>query len=200
MKNPKIMIPGILSLLIFSGIYWNCSGTVDTTRDFAMVLNGREYKVALVPAKGFIREMDSGFTNSFAYTIMFPAKKFNRFDARGFELTFDPDVITVGEVIESTAGDSNYSFGVTYYPLVGHKMNEGILLEYSSRVETGDVKVRFDILEPTLGGRVKGTILKATLFGYFQEHDSMERSKPDDPKKLEIYNFVFDTTFERSMF
>ena len=199
-KKPKIKIMMTLPLFVFIAICWNCPGTVETGKDFAMRLNGREYKVTLETAKGKIQEIESGFSNSYRYTVIFPIKAFSRFGMNGFELAFGPNAINVGEIIESSAGDSNYSFRVTYYPLVGHKVNEGIMLEYSSREKTGSLKVRFDMLEPQINGRVKGKILEAVLYGYYQGADSMETLEPKSPKKLEIYNFVFDTTFERAMF
>ncbi|MCX6581133.1 MAG: hypothetical protein NT166_13220 [Candidatus Aminicenantes bacterium] len=48
----------------------NCSGKVDTTGDFAMVLNGGEYKVALGPPEGRIRENAAGFSYSNSFTVV----------------------------------------------------------------------------------------------------------------------------------
>jgi hypothetical protein len=190
------------ALITFAAIFFSgfCSTSVDTNSDFAMVLNGRGYKVKLNPAIARVRVSDVGYSESYHFSVMFPAKSMNRFKVRGFELTFEPRTVEMGKTMISRAGDKNYSLAVSYYPLVGHKVNEGIMLEYSSRYKTGDIKVRFDILEPRLGGRVKGTILSAVLFGYYQSQDAMEPMDPEDPKKLEIYNFPFDATFESSMF
>lgn len=145
-----------------------------------------------------MQEKDAGYSYSYHYTIMFPiaSETLNPFKAMGFELAFEPKTVTIGQVIKSLANDQNSFFRVSYFPVVGHRVNEGILLEYSSRYKTGSLKVRFDVLEPEIGGRVKGTILEATLYGYYQKDEDMTILEPKRPKKLEIYNFKFDTTFE----
>ena len=196
MKEKTIFLL-VLVFLVFSG---GCGGGVDTTRDFAMMENGREYRVLLDKPVGSIREQDVGFSTSNDYKIIFPLKKFNPMKARGFELTVDPEDVEIGEVMMSRAGDDNHKLRMNYYPSMGHKLSEGILLAYSSGMESGSLNVRFDVLEPRIGGRVKGTILNAVLYGYYEPVDTAEITKPDPPKKLEIYNFPFDTVFERSIF
>lgn len=165
-----------------------------------MVLNGREYKVALGPPVGRIQENEAGYSYSNSFTVVFPTKNLNRFKIMGFELAFDPQTITPGQVITSSANDRDYSLHVSYFPIIGHKLNEGKMLVYSSRSNNGNIKVRFDVLEPEIGGKVKGVILEAVLYGFYDSQDTITPNEPDKPQKLEIYNFAFDTTFERSMF
>ncbi len=187
---------------LFLVMFNHCARSVDTGEDFAMALNGRPYKVKLAPPVARMQENDVGYSSSFDYTIMFPiaGETLNPLKVRGFELAFDPKTVTGGEVMEALAGDQNSPFRLSYLPLVGHRFNEGILLEYSSRYKTGSLKVRFDILEPEINGRVKGTILEATLYGFYQRAEDMTTLEPKRPKKLEIYNFKFDTTFSEFRF
>jgi hypothetical protein len=189
-----------LKVFVFLVFFGGCGGNVDTTKDFAMLENGREYRVLLDRPVAGILEQESGYSTSYRFTVTFPLQKYNPMKARGFELTFDPAKVEIGKVIESRAGDSIDKPRIHYYPAMGHKLNEGILLAYSSGMETGSLRVRFDILEPSIGGRVKGTVLNAVLYGYYEAADTAEITKPDPPKKLEIYNFPFDAVFERSLF
>jgi len=198
MKNIFFSIGLVLLVLLI-----DCSRKVDITKDFAMVLNGNEYKVNLDPPVGQIQEIESGFSISNAYTVVFPTRSLNRLKLQGFELAFDAQTITPGQVITSRANDRDYSLHVSYYPILGHKFNEQKMLIYSSRSANGSIKVRFDVLEPGIGGRVKGVILEAVLYGFYDSDSEISPREPresEKPQKLEIYNFVFDTTFESSMF
>lgn len=178
----------------------NCPGKVDITKDFAMVLNGNEYRVKLGPAAGKMQENESGFSISKSFTVVFPTKSMNRFETSRFELAFDPQTITTGEVITSTANDENSSLRLYYFPILGLKFNEEKMLVYSSRSDDGSMKIRFDVLEPEIGGKVKGVILEAVLYGFYDSNRETSTKEPDTPQKLEIYNFTFDTTFENSIF
>ncbi|HLP62474.1 MAG TPA: hypothetical protein VK186_26785 [Candidatus Deferrimicrobium sp.] len=196
MKNIIILS----TCLVLMSLLVNCPGKVDITRDFAMVLNGNEYKVNLGPAVGKMQENESGFSVSNAYKVVFPTKGMNRFETSGFELSFDPQKITPGDVITSTANDENYSLHLYYFPILGIKFNEEKRLVYSSRSDNGSLKVRFDVLEPEIGGRVKGVILEAVLYSFYDSNREETPQKPEKSQKLEIYNFVFDTTFKNSVF
>lgn len=172
-----------------------------------MVLNGKEYKVNLAPAIGRIQEYESGFSRSNSFTVFFPTKNLNRLKTSGFELTFNPQIVTPNEIITSkaNANDTNYENppSITYIPIFGHKFSEEQMLVYSSRSGNGSIKVRFDVLEPEIGGKVKGVILEAVLYGFYDSNRvpiPQEPNKPNKPQKLEIYNFTFDTTFEDRMF
>ncbi|MCU0289169.1 MAG: hypothetical protein MUF15_22590 [Acidobacteria bacterium] len=186
--------------LIFIVMMVNCSGTIDITKDFAMVLNGNEYRISLARPVGRVQEIESGFSVTNNFSIMFPTKSMNRFQIMGFEFFFEPQAITPGEVITSTANDENYALRLIYTPPLGIRVNEEAMLVYSSRSENGSIKARFDILEPELGGRVKGVILEAVLYGFYDSNRDISTKKPATVQKLEIYNFVFDTKFENSIF
>jgi len=177
----------------------NC-GAVDTSKDFAMTLNGREYNVKMGAALAFISEMDVGFSADYIFYIMFPLKVFNPLKARGFKFAFSPNKTVVGEKIESSAGDEQYYLRMFYYPAVGHKMNQGLMLTYSSGYKQGRVRARFDILEPHIGGRVKGVVFYAALYGYYEDSAGPDIVEPGKENILELYNFTFDTVFSRSMF
>ena len=195
MKREICLVAVFVSLFLVG-----CGGGVDKTQDFAMLHNDVKYSVALEATTAFIRVDDMGMSESYSFSVMFPCKSFNRMQARGFQLSFDPDDVTLGQPMTSGSVAHDYKFRLEYFPNMGHKMNEGILLAYSSGYESGSLTVVFDILEPKLGGRVKGKIIQAVLNGYYESQDSPEAIKPDSPKKLEIFNFPFDTVFKRHPF
>ncbi len=182
------------------GMLPGCGGGVDTSADFAMIHNGNPYNIALTDTAGYIREMDVGYSETYQFTVMFPAKALNRMGAKGFELRFEPNEITLGQVIRINALKKNHHFQLEFFPLVGHNLNEGLMLAYSSAYLDGSLEVRFDVLEPKRGGRVKGEIIHAVLNGFFESQDSMDTIKPKTPQKLEIFNFPFDTQFKQSRF
>ncbi|MCP4147042.1 MAG: hypothetical protein GY757_04755 [bacterium] len=200
MRTENRVLDLVVVLVVVFLVTGGCSGGVDTAQDFAMKYNDGRYSVELTDPVAGISEQEAGLSGTYHFTITFPIKKLNAMNARGFVFHFDPEEVEEGAVMRAAAGDDSYKLNLQFHPLVGHRVNEGILLAYSSGIETGSLEVRFDTLEPKLDGRVKGTIIKAVLFGYFESADSMEPIKPKKPKKLEIFNFSFDTTFKPSMF
>jgi ribonuclease HI len=193
-----ILFPIILGLSFFS--FNSCSRPVDTSKHFAMLHNGREYKVLLDKPIASLRERESGLTGMSTFYIIFPIKKLNPMKNQGFELSFDAASIKIGQEMVSKAGDKKFNLRLRYYPLMGHNFNEGQMLTYSSGYGEGNLKVRFDILETRMGGRVKGIILHSTLFGFYESHENLTTFKPKHPKKLEIFNFPFDTVFGSSLY
>lgn len=199
MKDNMISVQ-IMILLIISLVFINCGGGVDKTKDFAMLMDDRAFDVELGNPDATIRESDVGYTDSQYFKITFPHQHINPMKNLGFELQFDPGEVEIGEVMYFSAGDKNYKFRMEYYPALGHKMNQGIMLAYSSGMEEGLLEVRFDKLEPQIGGTVKGVILHAVMYGYYESNDTAEIEKADPPKKLEIFNFPFNAKFRLSPF
>ncbi len=51
-------------------------------------------------------------------------------------------------------------------------------------------------IDPRIDGGVKGEIVEAVLFAYYETNDPMEEfSEPSSPKRLHIAHFPFDTRF-----
>lgn len=196
---------GIVCFSILAVYLWAWAGgcspsRVDKTEAFAMAMNGHPFKIKLGTPKGLIQEVEAGYSDSHLFSVSFPASALNRFGERGFRLHFDVTKLVMGRVIETKGTDPNYWLRVSFFPILGHRVNEGLMLEYSSRYKEGYMKVRFDIVEPEFGGRIKGVILEAVLYAYYLREDSREPIETNSPRKLEIFNFLFDTTFERQMF
>ncbi|MCK4766321.1 MAG: hypothetical protein KAW12_29265 [Candidatus Aminicenantes bacterium] len=197
MRAKKIMLSVLTGALLLLPA---CAGKVDTTKDFAMTLNGQKYVVKLDAPAARIQELEAGYSNEQSLSVTFPIKTANPMKVMGFRLAFKERQIVVDEEIESHAGDDRHFLHMQYFPLLGHKVNEGTILTYSSRRKTGSLRVRFDELEAQAGGRVKGIILYAALYAYYQKQDSPDPIEPKEEKKLEIYNFPFEATFVESTF
>lgn len=174
----------------------NCSAPVDRTADFAMIHNGNPYRVRLAPPIGKVIETEVGYTSTFWFYILFPTAAVNPNQARGFQLQIDPDDLITGGVISDSSLPETSKFRIRYHPNTGHRLNEGILLAYSTGMTGGSFKIRFDIFEPAAGGRVKGEILEAALVGFYERQDDMAIIPPKKPKILEIFHFKFDTRFQ----
>ncbi len=188
----------VVILLVFG---CSCSQEVDMGAEFAMAVNGMPLKVKLGDTIAKIREIESGFGAQAEFKVLFPLKSFNPIKVRGFELQFEPGKITLGEEIIASAGDEDYSLRMNYFPTLGHRLNEGKMLTFSSRHRQGFVKVRFDRLDPRIDGRLSGEIVEAVLYAYYEANDPMEEfSEPSSPKKLHIAHFPFDTAFIYSPF
>ena len=198
MRNYRLSaLMTIFCALLFSG----CSSGPDPDKQFGMYLNGKQRKVKLGEPVGYIQELDAGYSYSYRYSIVFPRKFYVRdpMPRPGIIIEFDPADIESGQEIPFGTG-GEHIIRVEYHPVGGHKMNQAILLTYSSRHSAGGGKIRFDVLEPQLGGRVKGTIIQSTLYGYYEDMETMEITEPPKSRKLELYNWSFDVTLERSIF
>ncbi|MCI0470593.1 MAG: hypothetical protein L0Y73_02940 [Candidatus Aminicenantes bacterium] len=182
-------------ILLLLAVIIGCTTKVDTTKDFTMTLNGSKYNVGLGMHLALISEIESGFGVTNSFYILFPIRSLNPLKLQGFKLTFSPSAVETGRALETHAGDKNYDLVMTYDPALGHRFNEGLMLTYSSRAKQGMLRVVFDVLEPGLHGRVKGKILYAALYGFYESQDKMEPAPLDKEKKLEIYNFPFDARF-----
>ncbi len=178
-----------------------CSSGPDPDKEFGMYLNGKQLRVKRGEPVGYIQELEAGYSYSYRYSVVFPRKFYARdpVPRPGIIIQFDPAEIESGQKIPFGTGGTN-AVWVEYYPVGGHKMNQAILLAYSSRHSAGGGKICFDVLEPQLGGRVKGTIIQSTLYGYYKDMETMEITEPPKSRKLELFNWSFDVTLERSIF
>jgi hypothetical protein len=184
----------VIGALLLAG----CSPKLDTTREFAMALNGAPYSSRMKPPIGCAQEIEAGFSTQYRYTILFPCRLPSPIPRPGLEIAFEPDKVVLGEEMAFGAGDVESGIGVEYCPVMGHKSNQGILLTFSSHRSDGGGTIRFDALEPEIGGRVKGTILHATLYGYYEDAHTAEITEPKAPRKLELWNFPFEVTLRQA--
>ncbi|MFC1537213.1 hypothetical protein ACFL4P_00125 [Gemmatimonadota bacterium] len=186
----------ILMLLLIS-----CSGGPDPSREFGMYLNGRERKTGLGDPVGLIQELDAGYSYSNFYSVVFPLKilGMSGVPRPGILIKFDPAATEPGREI-TFGSEAENSIRVEYHPVSGHKINQAVMLAYSSGHGEGGGTIRFDMLETGPGGRVKGTVVQAVLYGYYENMQTMEFSEPSKPMKLELFNWSFDVTLERSIF
>ena len=187
----------IFCALLVSG----CSSGPDPSKEFGIYLNGKLLKPTIGEPIGYVQELESGYTYNYRYSIVFPRKFYTRdpVPRPGIIIEFDPADIESGQEIPFGTGGTN-AVRVEYHPVGGHKLNEAVMLAYSSRHSAGGGKIRFDVLEPQLGGRVKGTIIQSTLYGYYEAMETMEITEPPKPRKLELFNWSFDVTLEESIF
>ena len=194
----KILFLSLLTLLVL--VFFGCDASVDNIQDFAMQINSKKYQVSLNPPAAKMVEVEGGFSYEYRYSILFPIKNFNRMQARGFEFVFKPKKITAGNIFETFAGDDHYDVSIEYHPTIGHRHTQRQVLIYSSREKDGYLKVRFDEIDPRIGGKVKGLILEAVLYGFYEDIDTIKRIELKKEKKLEIYNFKFNAVFRRHSF
>jgi hypothetical protein len=147
---------------------------------------------------GYFQEVEAGFSTECRCSVLFPLRIPGAVPRPGLEITFDPRKIAPGAEMTFGAEDGESGVGVDYTPLGGHQMSRGIMLGFSSGRAGGHGRVRFDVLEPQPGGHVKGTLLHATLSGYYESAESARTTEPEPARKLELWNFPFDVTLERS--
>lgn len=186
------MLTAVSGILLMT----HCSSGVDRSADFAMIHNGNPYRVRLAPPIARVVESDAGYTGTPRFYVMFPVRANNPVKARGFQLYIDPEQVVPGKRLSDSLLAENSRFRIEYYPVWGHKIDEGILLAYTTGIDGGSFTVRFDIFEPRPGGRVTGEIQEAVLLGYYEKQDDPEIIPLEEPRKLEIYHFKFDTTFQ----
>jgi hypothetical protein len=95
----------------------------------------------------------------------------------------------------STANRTRADVQLAYYPTWGQKTNEGIPLAFHPRRE-GWGRIRSDELDPRLGGRVRGVLLEAVLYGQYEDMDGLP-IESDEPLALHHWNFPFDAVFSK---
>jgi hypothetical protein len=191
---------GCLSLLLGCLLFVGCADKPDPSRPFEMAMNGSRYEPRLHPAIGYVQEIEAGFSTECRCRVLFPLPIPGAIPRPGLEVGFDPSRIAIGEEIAFGAGDNESGVTLEYTPLRGHKMSQGILLSYSSHHAGARGRIRFDVVEPEIGGRVRGAVLHATLYGSYENAHTAEVTETKTPRKLELWNFPFDVQFERSLF
>lgn len=179
-----------------------CSVKPDPAKNFGAYLNGRELQLPLGDPIGCIQELEAGFSLSYTYSIIFPLKLpvVSPLPRPGIILYFNQDNIRLKEETPLLGEGVGEGPWLEYHPLQGHKMNEAVMLVYSSRRAGGGGSVRFDMLEPEPGGRVSGSIIRAVLYGYYENMETSEVTELPEPKKLELFNWSFDGVLKRTTF
>jgi hypothetical protein len=177
-----------------------CHSKPDPNREFAMTMNGEEYPSHLGSPFGSLQEIEAGFSTQLRCHIIFPLRLPGTRRPPGVEIEVDPQRIRLGEEIVFGQGASDSGVDVSYSPMHGHRMSEGVMLTFACRQPDGGGTIRFDQLEATLGGRAKGKLIEATLYGYFEDANTAQASEPSEPRKLRLRNFPFDVTLEQSPF
>lgn len=165
-----------------------------------MAMNGSRYESRLRQPIGYLQEIEAGFSAECRCSVLFPVRIPGAVPRPGLEIAFDPRKITPGEEVAFGSGDDESGVSVDYCPLNGHKMSQGIMLGYSSGHAGGRGRIRFDALEPEIGGRIRGTLLHATLYGSYESAESARVTEPKTPRKLELWNFPFDVQLAQSPF
>jgi hypothetical protein len=175
-----------------------CQSRPDPTQPFAAALNGEKYNTRFGPAEGRAVSFESGFNELYAFGLFFPVEGLLATDSQGLSIQFDPLLVTPGsEIAFGPATTSGVS--VTFFPASGHRVAEGALLTFAASGADAGGTIRFDTLEPAIGGRVQGELLQATLYGFYENMDGGAQ-EPEEPLKLELWRFPFDTTFAESIF
>ena len=196
-KNLFSAFMAVCCAMLVSG----CSSVPDPDKEFGMYLNGKQLKVKLGEPVGYIQELESGYSYRYRYSVIYPLQMsaLRTMPRPGIVIEFDPDEIESGQEIPFGTGGRK-TVWLEYHPVVGHKLSEAVMLAYSSRHSAGGGKIRFDVLEPRLGGRVKGSVIQSTLYGYYEAMETMEITEPSKLRKLELFNWSFDLTLESSIF
>lgn len=178
-----------------------CSRGPDPEKEFGIYLNGKSRNAGVADPVGRIQELEAGYSYSYRYSVVFPLKisAVRGLPRPGILVEFDPGRIEPGGEISFGSGMES-PVRVEYHPTGGHKMNRAVMLAYSSDHGPGGGKIRFEVLETGLGGRVRGSVIQATLYGYYENMETMEVSEPPKPMKLELFNWPFEVTLERSIF
>ncbi|MFN8671757.1 MAG: hypothetical protein U0457_06675 [Candidatus Sericytochromatia bacterium] len=165
-----------------------------------------------------IQDLSSGSTLTLQgglnkYSIFFPLKVMNNKVNRntGLVINFDYKKIEIKKSISLSKGNS---VSLDYFPLKGNyianqRPEDMKFLTYSSNYKNGSGNIEFDEFNPTIGGKVKGKITDAILYGFytkFQERVSAN-GKLDNPIEdpnpeilLKIKKLEFDATFVRSIY
>jgi hypothetical protein len=174
-----------------------CALPPDTSKPNTMALNGGEYASGVKnEAIGYVLAIEAGFSTSAAYTLLYPLNFPTPVPQPGLEIGYDPSKITLGQDISFGAGKPDIGIYVTYYPAFNPKMNEGLILMYSLHGEDSGGTIHFDRLDTQVGGQVKGALLQATLYGYYESIETGDLVEPSEPMKLELWNFAFDVTLQ----
>jgi hypothetical protein len=70
------------------------------------------------------------------------------------------------------------------------------MLSFSSLRPGGSCTIRFERLDSEVGGRIKGKLLHATLFGFREGAESGEASDLEEQRKLELTSVPFDAAVD----
>jgi hypothetical protein len=192
----RACLTAALGCLLLGG----CAEKVDPSRPFEMAMNGARYEPRLLQPIGYVQEIEAGFSTECRCSVLFPSRVPSAIPRPGLEIAFDPRKIAPGEEVAFGSGDEESGVTVDYSPIGGHKLNQGIMLGFSSGHSGGRGRIRFDDLEPEIGGHVRGTLLHATLYGSYENAESGETTEPKTPRKLELWNFPFDVKLAASPF
>ena len=196
-KNLYSAFMAVCCAMLVSG----CSGVPDPHKEFGMYLNSKQLKVNLGEPVGYIQELEGGYSYRYRYSIVYPLNMsvLRSVPRPGILIEFDPAEVELGKEIAFGTGRET-TIRLEYHPIVGHQHSKAVMLAYSSGHSAGGGKIRFDVLEPRLGGRVKGSVIQSTLYGYYEAMETMEITEPSKLRKLELFNWSFDLTLESSIF
>ncbi|HEX9934045.1 MAG TPA: hypothetical protein VGB38_02515 [bacterium] len=191
-----VLVCGILpgSLLLLD----SCTGKPDPNKPFEMALNGKPYRTSHGNPLGAVEELEAGYSMVRQYRIVFPLKHPSNLPRPGLELTFDPAAMTIGTDIVFGGPSGRSDIQIAYHPAAGDKPSQGLLLVFEPR-ERGWGKIRFDRIEPKIGGRVIGMLMEAVLYGYTSGHEK-GLVEPPGPMELHLWNFAFDVVIQGSLF
>ena len=186
---------GAAALFLFSA---GCQEKPASNASFSMNMNGEPYAPKFNPPLGYLQELEAGFSTAHRVRIHFPIIAPGAGANPGLEIEFDPAVIPIGEEVEIVYGEADGGIGVTYFPLFGHRHNEGILLLFTPDDDC-PLNIRFDELEPRLGGHVSGSLIFTRLYGHYENMDG-EWIDTEERKILEVRNFPFDVQLTGSAY
>lgn len=190
-----------VSVIAAAGLFLlsaGCQEKPDPDAPFSMTMNGEPYAPKFNPPLGYLQELEAGFSTAHRVRIHFPIIAPGPGANPGLEIEFDPAVIPIGEEVEIVYGEAEGGISVTYFPLFGHRHNEGILLLYTPDDDC-PLNIRFDEMEPRLGGRVSGSLIFTRLYGHYENMDG-EWIDTEERKVLEVRNFPFDVQLTRSAY
>jgi hypothetical protein len=190
-SNAALYAVASVGLLLFA-----CTGTEDSTQTFHMRLGQDPCLPGVGDAIALIEELEAGFSVAHQCSIVFPQKLLPQQPRPGIEIQFDPAGIEVGSELEFGAGRTGGDVQLAYYPNWGQKYDQGLTLVFCPS-EAGWGRIRLDELDPQLGGRVRGVLLEAVLYGHYEDMDGLP-VELEEPLELHLWNFPFDTTFRES--
>ena len=159
----------ILCLLLINCLFnFNCRQTADNSEKFTVLLNGKAIKIKISSPSAVRLESDAGYSDSAVYMIEYPLRNQNIVKNFGITITFKPDEIIMGKILQIKSGNNQLSCRIEYSPKYGHKLNEGKILTYTiirvgSDIFSRETPYAVAIVETTEGAKLMAMIADTAL-------------------------------------
>jgi hypothetical protein len=185
------------SLLFF--VSAGCTPKPDPNKDFQMFLDGSVFLWESAPGVGYLYGGEGSFVPKPASVmVILPNLGRNQRPLPGLEIMFDLDSFAKSNQVTFSGGSDglNVDFRPSYRPMG----RNGLLVGYSSQNLKSIVTLRLDEVNHRNGGKLKGKIIYAMLWGYFYNCETGKLTDPPKPFKLEIWNWPFEVLLQQKYY